>query len=56
MLGQIEIIGHCETILTHLTKLTIKDFKGKYRHLFITDYQLKVKENLSFPLWDIVTF
>lgn len=24
MLGQIEIIGHCETILTHLTKLTIK--------------------------------
>ena len=47
MLGQIEIIGHCETILTHLTKLTIKDFKGKYRHLFITDYQLKVKENLS---------
>ena len=25
-------IGHRETILIHLTKVTIKDFKSKYRH------------------------
>ena len=35
------IIGHCETRVIYLAKMTIKDFKGKYR----TDY-LKGRNNL----------
>ena len=26
-----KIISHCKTIVTHLTVVTIKEFKGKYR-------------------------
>ena len=37
-----KIIGHCETIVIHLAKVTIKDFKGKYK----TDHLSKEAENL----------
>ena len=36
-------MGHCETIVFHLTKVTIKDFKGKHE----TDHLGKEAENLS---------